>query len=64
LPRASSLAAEIKRELAIDSQVVRGSGGIFVISVDGKAIFSKKEEGRFPTEREIVDKVRALQKAS
>jgi len=43
---------------------VRGSGGIFVVSVDGKAIFSKKEEGRFPTEREILDKVRALQKAS
>jgi len=32
--------------------------------VDGKVIFSKKEEGRFPTEREILDKLRALQKAS
>jgi hypothetical protein len=28
--------------------------------VDGKAIFSKKEEGRFPTEREILDKVTEL----
>jgi len=54
------LAAEIKREFAIDSQIVRGSGGIFVVSVDGKNIFSKKDEGRFPTEREILDKVRAL----
>ncbi len=50
--------AEIKREFGIDSEVVRGSGGIFVVSIDGKAIFSKKEEGRFPTEREILDKVR------
>jgi len=27
--------------------------------VDGKKIFSKKEEGRFPTEREILDQLRA-----
>jgi selT/selW/selH-like putative selenoprotein len=43
---------------------VRGSGGIFVVSIDGKSIFSKKAEGRFPTEREILDKVRVLQQAS
>jgi len=44
--------------LGIDSEIVRGSGGIFVVSVDGKKIFSKKEEGRFPTEREILDQLR------
>jgi len=44
--------------LGIDSEIVRGSGGIFVITVDGKKIFSKKEEGRFPTEREILDQLR------
>jgi selT/selW/selH-like putative selenoprotein len=37
---------------------VRGSGGIFVVSVDGQQIFSKKDEGRFPTEREILEKLR------
>jgi len=30
------------------------------VSVDGKPIFSKKEEGRFPSEREILDKLTAL----
>jgi predicted Rdx family selenoprotein len=30
-----------------------------VVSVDGKQIFSKRDEGRFPTEREILDKLRA-----
>ena len=64
MPRASSLAAEIKKELGIDSQVVRGSGGIFDVSVDGKRIFSKHDEGRFPTEKEIVDKVRGMQKSA
>ena len=53
------MAAEIKKELGIDSEIVRGSGGIFVVSVDGKTIFSKREEGRFPSEREIVEKLRA-----
>jgi selT/selW/selH-like putative selenoprotein len=50
----------LKKELSLDSEIVRGSGGIFVVSVDGKPIFSKKEEGRFPTEAEIVAKLRAL----
>jgi len=30
-----------------------------VVTVDGKLIFSKKDEGRFPTEREILEKLRA-----
>ena len=39
---------------------MRGSGGIFVVSVENQTLFSKKQEGRFPTEREIVDKLREL----
>jgi selT/selW/selH-like putative selenoprotein len=39
---------------------VRGSGGIFVVTVDNQRIFSKKDEGRFPTEKEILDKLREL----
>jgi hypothetical protein len=29
------------------------------VTVDGKPIFSKRDEGRFPTEREIIEKLRA-----
>ncbi|PYQ62383.1 MAG: hypothetical protein DMF58_01960 [Acidobacteria bacterium] len=54
------MAAEIKKELGIESKLVRGSGGIFDVTVDNKRIFSKKEEGRFPSEKEIVDQLRAL----
>ncbi len=50
----------MKKELSLDSEIVRGSGGIFVVSVDGRPIFSKKVEGRFPTEAEIVDQLRKL----
>ena len=38
---------------------MRGSGGIFVVTVDDEKIFSKRDAGRFPTEREIVDALRA-----
>jgi len=30
-----------------------GSGGVFDVSVDGKVIFSKHEQGRFPDAAEI-----------
>jgi selT/selW/selH-like putative selenoprotein len=52
------LAAEIKKELGIESQLVRGSGGIFVVTVDNEKIFSKHDQGRFPSEREIIDALR------
>lgn len=58
------MAAEIKKELGIDSQLVRGSGGIFEVTVDNKRIFSKKDEGRFPSEKEIIDKLRGMQKTA
>lgn len=58
------MAAEIKKELGLDSQLVRGSGGIFEVTVDNKRIFSKKDEGRFPTEKEILDKLKSMQKTA
>jgi predicted Rdx family selenoprotein len=39
---------------------VRGSGGIFIVTADQRKIFSKRDEGRFPTEREIVDELQKL----
>jgi len=54
------LAAEIKKEFGVDSQLVRGGGGIFDVSVDNQRIFSKKDEGRFPSEKEILDQLRAM----
>jgi len=54
------LAAEIKKELGVDSQLVRGGGGIFDVTVDSKRIFSKHDTGRFPTEKEILEQLRAL----
>jgi selT/selW/selH-like putative selenoprotein len=44
----------------VDSELVRGSGGIFVVTADKQTLFSKKEEGRFPTESEVIEKLRSL----
>jgi selT/selW/selH-like putative selenoprotein len=57
------LAAEIRKQLGVDSKLVRGAGGIFEVHVDNKKIFSKKEAGRFPSEKEIVDQLRSMKTA-
>ena len=54
------MAAEIKKATGVESELVRGSGGIFNVSVDNKRIFSKHDEGRFPSEKEIVEQLRSL----
>ena len=48
----------IKKEIGVESEIVRGSGGIFVVTVDGEKIFVKHDEGRFPTESEIIEKLK------
>ena len=39
---------------------MRGSGGIFDVTVDEQRLFSKHDEGRFPTEKEIVEKLKGM----
>ena len=39
---------------------MRGERGVFDVLVDGKVIFSKHAEGRFPTDDEIVAAIQAL----
>lgn len=38
----------------MDARLVKGSGGIFNVVVDGKLVFSKHETGRFPKPGEVV----------
>jgi selT/selW/selH-like putative selenoprotein len=40
--------------------MIRGGGGIFDVTANDKRVFSKHDEGRFPTEREIIDKLKAM----
>lgn len=46
----------LKQKLGIDAELIKGSGGIFTVAVDGLVVASK-QSGVFPTEDEIVQKV-------
>lgn len=43
---------------ATDVSLNRSGGGVFEITVDGKLRYSKKKEGRFPTEAEVLAAMR------
>jgi len=36
-----------------DIDLVAGGGGVFEIMLDGQLVFSKKSEGRFPTDEDL-----------
>ena len=59
MPRATSLAAEVKKSKGIDATLIKGSGGQFEVMLDGQLIFSKKQLGRFPENQEILEKIPA-----
>ena len=53
------MAAAIEQEFSVESELVRGTNGVFDVDVDGDRIFSKGEVGRFPTEAEILKALRS-----
>jgi selT/selW/selH-like putative selenoprotein len=59
LPRATELAGEIKKKYGADAELVKGDKGIFDVYVDGKLVFSRHQEGRFPEPQDIFDRVGA-----
>ena len=44
----------------MEATLIKGDNGIFDVVVDGDKIFSKHEQGRFPTPKEIVDRLDAV----
>ena len=51
------MAASIKDALQIDAELLEGSNGIFDIAVDGRVVFSKQAEQRFPEHEEIIKRI-------
>jgi selenoprotein W-related protein len=43
--------------------LIKGSGGVFEVTVDGELVYSKKATGRFPEHDEIFYHVRSAQAA-
>lgn len=54
------MAAELKQEFGVDSELEPGGGGVFDVTVEGQLLFSKHKEGdRFPHAGEIGERIRA-----
>lgn len=50
----------IRDEIGVVPDLVRGGGGIFDVVVDGKLIFSKHNEGRFPDPYEVINQIKPV----
>jgi selT/selW/selH-like putative selenoprotein len=48
----------LKDEFDVDTRLNVGEANAFEVFVNGKLIFSKLKEDRFPTAEEIVDKLK------
>ena len=57
-PQATSLAAALSDELGAETELIKGSNGIFDVVADGNLIYSKHNSGRFPSNDEIIKKLR------
>lgn len=64
MPKASSLAAQIKDALQLDTELIEGSNGIFDVVADGTMIFSKYDAERFPEPDEVITALRAMSGAT
>ncbi|MCH2112775.1 MAG: Rdx family protein [Planctomycetes bacterium] len=47
------MADELKQSFDVDPFLEEGSGGVFLVELDGTVIFDKSQAGRFPEEGEI-----------
>ncbi|MBE7463496.1 MAG: SelT/SelW/SelH family protein [Planctomycetes bacterium] len=53
------MAAELKSNFGASSELEESKGGIFDVTVDGKLVFSKHSEGRFPKPGEVTQRLQA-----
>ncbi|NUQ33447.1 MAG: hypothetical protein HUU29_00705 [Planctomycetaceae bacterium] len=56
------MAAALQQQLGITPTMIQGRGGIFDVKADGKMIYSKFAEGRFPEHGEVIEALKPLLK--
>jgi selenoprotein W-related protein len=54
------LAKVLEKKFGIAPELIKSSGGVFEVTVDGNLIFSKKKTHRFPDNQEIIDSIQEL----
>lgn len=47
--------------MGVDAKLVPSGGGVFEVTVDGRLVFSKRKEGRFPEDEEILKLLKSKQ---
>jgi len=52
------LAAKLKGAFGVEPTLIRGAGGVFDVSVDGKVIYSKFKTHEFPDADALVSQLR------
>jgi selT/selW/selH-like putative selenoprotein len=57
------LQAAIKNAFGVTAELKGGHGGVFDVTLDDALIYSKDETFRFPTDEEVLKKIREHQKA-
>ena len=56
---AVSLAEKFKTSMKLETDLIKGSNGIFDVELSGKLIYSKSEIGEFPDEDSLIQKIRS-----
>ena len=46
----------------MQAELIKGAGGVFDVTADGKLIYSKHQTGRFPDNDEVLQALRGLAK--
>jgi selT/selW/selH-like putative selenoprotein len=46
--------------VGLQPELIKSGGGVFEVTADGKLIFSKKKEHRFPEDHEILTSLKAV----
>lgn len=54
------MAAAISKTFGFDSDLIRGSGGVYKIWAGKSLLWDKNSTGRFPEENEVLGKLREL----
>jgi selenoprotein W-related protein len=52
------LADFLKQNGYSEIDFIKSGGGVFEVESDGRLLFSKRKEGRFPENHEVLDKIK------
>ncbi|MBK8259142.1 MAG: Rdx family protein [Polyangiaceae bacterium] len=54
----------MQQKFGVDTVLQHGGGGVFDVTVNGKLVFSKHKEGRFPEPDEVLAQIATLPASS